>query len=91
MKRLPPDERGQAVGRHLPLPRGDHRARRLASENLPGELLASINALPQKNASLEKTAYLKAKGAPGFIEFVPNRSMFNHPETVSLQATISFY
>lgn len=27
---------------------------------------------------------------PGFIEFVPNSSTFNHPETVSLQATISF-
>jgi len=26
----------------------------------------------------------------GFIEFVPNGSTFNHPETVSLQATISF-
>lgn len=43
-----------------------------------------------KDASLEKTTYLKTKGTPGFIEFVPNSSTFNHPETVSLQATISF-
>lgn len=55
--------------------------------NLPGKPLASTNALP---LSLEKTAYLKAKGTLGFIEFVPNSSTFNHPETVSLQAAISF-
>lgn len=89
LKCLLPGEAGQAGGYHLSRLRVTtvpHIASWKPSWQTPG--LNQYSSV--RNARLEKTAYLKGKGTLGFIEFVPNSSTFNHPETVSLQATISF-
>jgi len=81
---LPSMSWGQAAGHHVP----DQRAQQLTSATCPVSLWPRSMCLC-KNTSLEKTVSLEAKDSPGFIEFVPSSSTFNHPETVSLQATIS--